>query len=261
MLHPEIGAVRVLGVGVHHRGVGPAGGALLGDGRGDRRVLGLEQVHLERPGAGGDDALVLEVVDLDHRVVPVAADELALLAQEVERGRVLVLVELVGVGDAELGLVRHQVLGGVGDVDRAVVGLDAALVRLAVGQGLLLEDHRPGGGRLLEDLGVVHQHVRAPLVGHAVVHAVDGEPGGVLEPLVDLLQDGMRSVLIGCTRLPATSRSEASPEAVTRSKPPSFISATISSEVLAVLTLTLQPVASSNLVTQSKALSVSPRSM
>ena len=49
-------------------------------------------------------------------------------------------------------------------------------------------------------------------------------------------------MLIGCTRLPATSRSEASPEAVTRSKPPSFISATISSEVSAVLTLTLQPV-------------------
>ena len=71
----------------------------------------------------------------------------------------------------------------------------------------------------------------------------------------------MRSVLIGCTRLPATSRSEASPEAVTRSKPPSFISATISSEVLAVLTLTLQPVASSNFVTQSKPVSVSPRSM
>ena len=58
-------------------------------------------------------------------------------------------------------------------------------------------------------------------------------------------------MLIGCTRLPATSRSEASPEAVTRSKPPSFISATISSEVAAVLTLTLQPVAFSNSVTQS----------
>ena len=72
--------------------------------------------------------------------------------------------------------------------------------------------------------------------------------------------DGIRSVLIGCTRSPAISRNEASPEAVTRSKPPSFISATISSEVLACLTETLQPVAPSNLVTQSKAGSVSPRS-
>ena len=53
-------------------------------------------------------------------------------------------------------------------------------------------------------------------------------------------------MLIGCTFSPAISRSEASPEAVTRSKPPSFISATISSDVAAVLTLTLQPVSSSN---------------
>ena len=74
-------------------------------------------------------------------------------------------------------------------------------------------------------------------------------------------QDGISAVLIGCTRLPAMSRSEASPEAVTRSKPPSFMSATISSEVAAVLTETLQPVSASNLVTQSKAGSVSPRSI
>ena len=57
------------------------------------------------------------------------------------------------------------------------------------------------------------------------------------------------------------SRSDASPDAVTRSNPPSFIRATISSEVLAVLTRTLQPVFFSNSVTQSKFLSVSPRSM
>ena len=55
----------------------------------------------------------------------------------------------------------------------------------------------------------------------------------------------------GCTRLPAMRRSDASPEAVTRSKPPSFISATISSEVAAVLTETLHPVSVSNLLTQS----------
>ena len=58
-------------------------------------------------------------------------------------------------------------------------------------------------------------------------------------------------MLIGCTVLPAISRRQASPEAVTRSKPPSFISATISSEVPAVLTLTLQPVFFSKSVTQS----------
>jgi hypothetical protein len=58
-------------------------------------------------------------------------------------------------------------------------------------------------------------------------------------------------VLISCTRLPAMSRRLASPEAVTRSKPPSFISATISSEVPAVFTFTLQPVFFSKSVTQS----------
>ena len=36
VLHPHVGAVRVRRVGVHHRGVGPAGGAFLGNRRGDR---------------------------------------------------------------------------------------------------------------------------------------------------------------------------------------------------------------------------------
>ena len=65
------------------------------------------------------------------------------------------------------------------------------------------------------------------------------------------LHEGTREMSTSCTRLPAMSRSEASPEAVTRSKPPSFISATISSEVLAVFTRTSQPVACSKPVTQS----------
>ena len=76
-----------------------------------------------------------------------------------------------------------------------------------------------------------------------------------------LLQLGTRSVLMGCTRLPEISRSEASPDAVTRSKPPSFISATISSDVLAVLMRTWQEVLASKSVTQSKFASVWPRSM
>jgi len=68
-------------------------------------------------------------------------------------------------------------------------------------------------------------------------------------------------MLTSCTLPPEIRRLEASPEAVTRSKPPSFINATISSEVAAVLTLTLQEVSVSNCVTQSYAGSVSPRSM
>ena len=57
-------------------------------------------------------------------------------------GVVLGLGEEVGVVDAQLGFVRLEVERGVGDVDRAVVGLHAALVGLAVGQIHGLEDRR-----------------------------------------------------------------------------------------------------------------------
>src|SRR6185312_14456632 len=85
--------------------------------------------------------------------------------------------------------------------------------------------------------------------------------GASLSRSSTVFQLGIRSTLTGCTFLPATNRSDASPEAVTRSNPPWFISVTISSEVAAVLTLTLQPVSFSKAVTQSYALSVSPRSI
>ena len=130
-------------VDMHHGRVGPAGRAFRGNGRGDRLLLALQEVDLVGPGARGDDALVLEVVGLHGGVVPVALDQRVLLAQEVERRLVLVLVQLVGVLDAELGLLGHQIERGVGDVDGAVIGLDAALVGLAVGQRLLLEDDVP----------------------------------------------------------------------------------------------------------------------
>ena len=64
-------------------------------------------------------------------------------------------------------------------------------------------------------------------------------------------QLGISEVLIGCTRLPTISRNDASPDAVTRSYPPLAIKLTISSEVAAVFTLTLQPVSFSKPVTQS----------
>ncbi len=70
----------------------------------------------------------------------------------------------------------------------------------------------------------------------------------------------MRSVFTGTTSPAAMSRSVASPEAETLSYSPVFISCTISSEVLPILTLTLQPVSSSKPVTQSTAGSVEPSS-
>ena len=188
MLQPQVRAVRVRRVHVHHRGVGPAGGAFLRHRAGDRLLLRLQQVDLEAPGRGGHHALVLEVVDLDHRVVPVAGHQLALLAQQVERSLVLILVQLVGVLDAQLRLGLHQVQGRIGDVDRAVEGLHPSLVRLAVRQGGLLEHDLPAGGRCLEDVRVVGEHVVAPLVGHAVVLAVHVVPGRLLQARVDVLE-------------------------------------------------------------------------
>ncbi|MPL93019.1 hypothetical protein SDC9_39143 [bioreactor metagenome] len=190
MLHEEIGAGRVLGFRVQHQRVGPARGAFLRHDRADRRAVGLQQVDLERPGGRGDDALVLEVVDLHHRVVPVARDQLTLALQEFKRRGILVLVQLVGVLDAEFGLVRLQIHRRIGNVDRAVIGLHPALVRLAVGQRLLVEHDIPAVGRGLEHLGVVHQHVRPPHEGHAVMGAVDGVPGRILQPVVDALPVG-----------------------------------------------------------------------
>jgi hypothetical protein len=88
--------------------------------------------------------------------------------------------------DTELGLVRLEEERRVGDVDCAVERLHAALVRLAVGQRHFGKHHIPARGRLGEHIGVVHQDVRAPLVGHAVVLAPDRVPRRVVQPGVDL---------------------------------------------------------------------------
>src|SRR3712207_1639311 len=61
MFEPQIGAVRVRRVHMHPGGVGPARRALFRNGAADGLVLALEQVDLERPGRGGDHALVGEV--------------------------------------------------------------------------------------------------------------------------------------------------------------------------------------------------------
>src|SRR5262245_37112716 len=70
----------------------------------------------------------------------------------------------------------------------------------------------------------------------------------------------MRATLTGDTSPPAMSRVVASPEAETPSYSPLCISCTISSDVLPTRTLTWQPVASSNGVTQSTSGSVEPSS-
>src|SRR3546814_1713156 len=68
-------AVRMRRIGVHHGGVGPAGGTLRRHRAGDRLLVGDQQVHLERPGRGSHDAFIGEVVDLDEGVVPIRSEE------------------------------------------------------------------------------------------------------------------------------------------------------------------------------------------
>ena len=175
------------GVDVHHRGIRPARGAFDRNDAGDRLAIALQQVDLERPGSGRCHALVLEVVDLDEGVMPVPADQLALPAQQIERGGILVRVQFVGRGDAQFRLVVHQIKRRVGHVDRSVIGLHAPRVRLAVGQVLLFEDHRPRARRTVaEHFGAIHQHVGPPHVGRAVMLAVDKVPRRFLESIVDL---------------------------------------------------------------------------
>ena len=69
---------------------------------------------------------------------PVLADERLLLLEQGDRGVELLLVERVRVGDAEIGLRGHQVHGGVGDVDRAVVHRHGS-----VGRRAAVEHDRP----------------------------------------------------------------------------------------------------------------------
>ena len=73
-LEPLVGAVRMLGVRVHHRRVRPPGRALGRHGARDRLLVRDQRVDLERPRAGCDHALVRHVLHLHVRVVPVALD-------------------------------------------------------------------------------------------------------------------------------------------------------------------------------------------
>ncbi|MNF83224.1 hypothetical protein D3C84_655440 [compost metagenome] len=177
----------MLGLGVQHGGVGPTGGAFFRDGRGDWLLLVHQAVDLIRPGTGGDHAFVLEVAHLHGGVVPVAVDQRLLGAQQIEHGLVLGFGQFVRALDAQFRLGGLQVQRRVGDVDRAVIGLHATLVRLAVRQVFRVEQHAPAGGRGLEHVGVVHQHVRAPLIRGAIGLIVDHVPRRILEARVEVL--------------------------------------------------------------------------
>ena len=109
VFHPLVGAVHVLGIGVQHGGVGPAGCTFLGNHRGNRLLLALERIHHKAPGAGSGNAFALEVVHLHGGIVPVAVCQFLLGAQQFQHRGVLLFVELIRVFDAEFRLLGHQV--------------------------------------------------------------------------------------------------------------------------------------------------------
>ena len=193
------------GIDMHHRRISPARRPLLRDGRGDRRI-GRQNPDLEGPGAGGHHTFVLEIIHLDECVMPVAAHDGPLHAQQVERGLVLIFVQLVGRGDAKLGLVEHQVLRRIRDMDRAVIGLYATCIGLAIGQVHGFEYDVPRGWRLFENIGVIHQNVGAPHIRHAVMHAVHGMPARLLQTRID---GGPRGDQRGIDRLHAAAGDQA----------------------------------------------------
>ena len=182
VVHPHVHAVRVLGLGRDHPGVRPAGRALLRAASSRSCTLSASsrfaitcQVVPTTRVAAGERRLLLGVVR------PVLADVRALLLEQVDRGVELLVVELVDVVDPQVGLGRLQVQRRVGDVDRAVVGGDLALVRRA-----LVEDGAPESGAGLT-LSVRHISRFAPRpCGMPYICAVDRVERLVLQAVEDV---------------------------------------------------------------------------
>ena len=105
VLHPLVGAVRVLRLRGEHPRVEPAGHALLRDHRGDRHLGRLQRVDLVRPRGADRRPAVLEQVDLVGREGPVLLHERPLLLEQLHRRVELRLRQLVRVLDPEAGFV------------------------------------------------------------------------------------------------------------------------------------------------------------
>ena len=162
-------------MGRHHPGVRPAGHALGRDHGVNLDSGGLEGVDLVRPGGPDDRRGVGEVGDLVGVQRPVLGHPRLLRGQQGHGGIELGLGQLVRVGDPQGRVGRLEVERRIGDVDRAVVVGDLALIGLRRGR---IKDRSPARGRRADLVGPVHQGVAAPAVGDAVVLAVDRVVGG-----------------------------------------------------------------------------------
>ena len=123
------------------------------------RLRAVQLVHLVLPGRARRSRALVNVSISSPRPTSTCRRSRLLLLEQVD-GRVeLLLVELVRIGDLQLGLRRLQVQRRVRDVDRPVVDRDLPLA------GELVEDDRPSCRRLaVERLRVLHQEVGAPAV-------------------------------------------------------------------------------------------------
>ena len=186
MVEPHVGAVGVRCVNVHHRRVGPTGRPFGRDDASDGLTTSHKQVHLEGPRARGNHPFVGEIIDLDIGIMPVTANQLPLALQQFDRSIKLCLGQGIGVINAQVGLVGFEIECGVGNVNRSIKGLNPPFIRFPVGQGHLFEDHIPtSGSRIAKSFGVVHQHIRAPLVGDTIMFAIHCVPRGSLQALVN----------------------------------------------------------------------------
>jgi hypothetical protein len=81
---------------MQHGGICPAGCALNRNNLFYGSTLKLKQVCLEWPGTRGSNAFVPEIIHLNEGIMPVAVDQLTLLAQQIDGSVELILVQGVG---------------------------------------------------------------------------------------------------------------------------------------------------------------------
>ena len=103
-------------------------------GRSNREFRALQEIDLRGPGTRGYDAFVLEIIGSGGRIASIARDAFALAARQVKGWGIMLRGQLVGVGDAQIGVVHHQLKGCAGDLDRSGTGLHNPDIAFAIGQ-------------------------------------------------------------------------------------------------------------------------------